>query len=91
MRERVSAVRPHAAAYVDIGIAHLIICGSVADHEQKHILGGSIDEPMGIVRAGSKTSTHTGPQHFHTGIGFQFDLPLQDVDELVLPRVRMAM
>ena len=53
-REFVLAIPSHAGVEVDVGIAHLIARGAVADDEQNNILGGSVDEPVGIAGPGGE-------------------------------------
>jgi hypothetical protein len=90
VREGVFAVGAHAPTHVDVGIAHFIAGGAVANDEQNNVPGGPVDEPMGVVGAGREAGAKAGAQHFHPGVGFQFDLALQNIDELVLARVRVA-
>ena len=70
--------------HIDIRIAHFVAGSAVADDKKKSVLGGSVDEPMSIVPAGRKACAHARTQHLYTGVGFEFDLALQDVDEFVL-------
>jgi hypothetical protein len=89
-RENVPAIGSHSAVHVGVGIAHFIARRAVADDEQEHILGGPVDEPMRIAGYCREAGAHARAQRFDAGIGLQIDFALEDIDELILPRVRVA-
>ena len=77
-RESVFAVGAHAAMQVDVRIAHLIARGAVANDEQKHVRGRSVDEPMRVAGPRRKAGALAGVQRLHPGVGLELDLALRD-------------
>jgi hypothetical protein len=62
---------------VDIGIAHFVALGAVANHEQKNVLGGSVDEPVGVVASGREAGAQASAQTPPVQRWFQLDLAFQ--------------
>ena len=90
MRESISAARARAAMQVDVRIAHLVARCAVANDEQNHDPRPSVDKPMRVPGPRRKAGALAGVQHLHSSVGLELDLALENVDELILARVRVA-
>ena len=73
--------------HVEIGIADLIACCPVTDHQQRHVALRPVDEAVRVAGAGGKAGAHPRSQHLRAVIGLQHDLALEHIDEFVLARV----
>ena len=70
---------------IDVRIAHLVARRAVANHEQNHVRGRSVDEPMGGPGPGRKASALAGRcSASPTASVSSSTSPLENVDELIL-------
>ena len=83
------AIGSLSAVHVDVRIRHFFASGAVADDQWQHVLGGVVDEPMGVARTSGKASAHPRCQHLAAGVGFELYGAVQHLDEFILTQVGM--
>ena len=89
VNKRPRAVRQHSLEIV-VGIAAFVTRRPVADFEVHDLLGRLVDEAVCVARASLETGAHAWRELVPPFISVQRGPASQDVDELVLPRVRVA-
>jgi len=77
---------PDIIVGVDDGVPRV----AVANFQIDDVPAAAIQQVVGIARAGPEAGAHAGPQLCFAGIGHENGLALDDVDEFVLSRMRVA-
>src|SRR6185437_15255694 len=80
----------HRHGEIVIGIDHNLARRAVADFEINHLARTAIHELVRVPAAGAETGAVAGLHRGFAGIGDQYRLALDDIDELVLLGVMMA-
>src|SRR5271168_4051168 len=75
---------------VIVGIGDRVAVGAIANLEIDDVLIGFVDQVMGVAASPLEAGARAWLQRRAAGVGDQRRLALQDVDELVLLRMRMA-
>src|SRR5215472_17544935 len=78
-------------AQVDVGIVDFVARLAIADLEVDHVAVRAIDELMGIGPARGKARHHARRQTLGPGVGHQLHLAFDDIDELILGAVPVAL
>ena len=89
VNKRPRAVRQHSLEIV-VGIAAFVTRRPVADFEVHDLFAGFVDQAVGVARARLEPCALAGCELLPPFVGVQRGPALQDVDELVLPRVGVA-
>ena len=77
---------------IDVGIVALVLLPAVADLQIDDIARRAVDEMVAVVARPPGNSAHApAVSSLHAGIGDQCDLALEDIDELVLMGVPVAL
>ena len=87
--EAILAVRQRHAGEIDIGIDHLIARRAIANHEKHNVAIGLVEEAVCIAGTGRKADTGAGLHRLLAGVGLERRFAFEDIDELVLARMRM--
>jgi hypothetical protein len=75
---------------VVVGIHALVARRAVADLEVDDLLDGLVQQVVRVAAAGLEPRAHAGRKRRAALVGLERRAALQDVDELVLPRMRVA-
>jgi hypothetical protein len=88
-REAPFAVRAYYCLQIVVGVGGGITGAAVADLQVENVGGAAVDKMMRIAAAGPEPGAHAGIQDRRAGAGDQGGVALKNVDELVLPGVRV--
>jgi hypothetical protein len=75
---------------VVVGVGHGIASGAIADFEIDDVVASLVHEAMGVAASCLEAGAHAGLKHCPSRVGKQGRAPFEDVNELVLLRVRTA-
>jgi hypothetical protein len=88
------AMRPLAIDRHDrevvISVGHRIASGAITEFEIDDVVAGLVHEAMGVAASCLETGAHAGLKRRPADVGEQGRAPFEDLNELVLLRVRMA-
>jgi hypothetical protein len=88
-REAPSAVGAYYCLQIVVGVGGGITGAPVADLQVENVGSAAVDEMMRIAAAGPESGAHARFQDRRAGMGDQRGVTLKDVDELVLPGMRV--
>src|SRR5262245_48476160 len=70
----VLAVGAGLGVVVDVGTVGLVEWRAIADHQDRRLVRGAIDETMGVAAAGGEADAHAGPKGLRALVRLQHDL-----------------
>src|SRR5512142_190842 len=87
----VSGIAPGHEHHVDVRILAMILVVARADRQDLRVTGRAVLQAMPVAHSGTESGAVAGTQDLLAALGHEHDLAGQDIDELVLALMPVAL